>query len=191
MGRSSLCPALCRLPGAARLEFPPLEPPVAGLSPAQKDVRKEPGFSHRMVWFLLLIFLFKRTSCLTVTYIKCKAKDPRSWWKQAETRWDFWVIGRLGDRAICWHRTRTASRELCWEQLSCWERLWLPSTLPTNVTALKLSLQAASYLVLISDLAELFPVAELFTVKKDKSLTINLSFIQKLYGMFDLGLVLP
>lgn len=61
--------------------------------------------------FVLLIFLFKRTACLAVSYSKCKANNLRTdgvgyvrcdfWWQTSRSlRLDH----RLGDRAICWQR---------------------------------------------------------------------------------------
>lgn len=98
----------------ARLELAPWSPPwlrSALLVLPRRMAAKSPDSAAKRFGFLLLIFLFKRTSWLTVTCIKRKAKDPRSWRKQAEMRCGFWAtsrlvapIGKLGDRAICWHR---------------------------------------------------------------------------------------
>lgn len=126
ISRSSLCSKcgfcidsqLMPLAGVRSRETPSFQ--VSGRpGPAEKEARKDPGFSHETLLFLLLISLVKRTACLTVSYIKCKANNLRNWWEQTVMRCDFcdkpprlsrW-ISRLGDRAICWQRDSGSTPE--------------------------------------------------------------------------------
>lgn len=87
----------------------PRIPPRSGRSCREGSAEK-PRIQPRK-GFVLLIFLFKRTACLAVSYSKCKANNLRTdgvgymrcdfWWQTSRSlRLDH----RLGDRAICWQR---------------------------------------------------------------------------------------